>query len=159
MVIDIIIIMLLFALAFLGYVKGFIVGILNLIFLVIYTYFASDILNWLLIVFKDSTISKDIMSNDTLRYFVIVVVGLILGLIVNLILRKIIKKSILSGFDKVGGILIHVIVGYLLLCVVLVVYHTISPYIDTPDILKNSYFFSQSFEDYNIIARWWLNGN
>lgn len=157
MIIDGLIIILFVLLAIFGYMKGFIVGILNLIFLAIYSFFADDLMNIITTTFKDTTLVKDMAANDMLKYFVMVVIGLVLGLIVNIILRKIIRKSLLSGFDHIGGMLIHIVVGYLILCVILTIYGSVVGFLDAPEVLKDSYFFSSSFEDYNIIVRWWLN--
>lgn len=157
MLIDILIAILLVTLAVFGYMKGFIVGILNLLFFTVYAYFSNDVLNIVLKNLASPSLVKDLDNSPLLKYFIILIIGLIIGLILNLVLRKIVKKSVLSGFDHFGGLIIHVLAGYLVLCLVLIIYSSLVPFIEVPNVLKESYFFSDSFKDYNIIVRWWLN--
>ena len=156
MIIDILIIALFLSLAIIGYLKGFVVGLINLVLGAVYFYFASDILDIGLNTLHDNQLSSDIANSSLMKYFVIVVVGIIVLLIANIIIRKIVRKSFVSGVDRVGGVIIYLLIGYTLLCVITLVYGFISPFFDIPESLQNSFFLSEGFQQYNLIYRWWL---
>lgn len=156
MIIDVLIIALLLSLAIIGYLKGFVVGLINLILGAVYLYFASDILDIGLNTLHDNQLSNNIASSSLMKYFVIIVVGIILLLIANIILRKLIKKSFISGIDRTGGVIIYLLMGYCILCVTTLVYGFVAPFLDIPESLQNSFFLSEDFQQYNLIYRWWL---
>lgn len=157
MSIDIIIVGILLALAILGYMRGFIQGIINLVVICAYFYFASDLLNVGLKTLNDTQLTKDVASSQIMQYLIIMLGAIILLLVVNLITRKIIRKSFVSKFDKIGGVLIFLALGYFLICVGNVVVLKLVPFIDFPHNVDTSYFLSSSFKQYNFIYWWWLD--
>ena len=158
MIVDIIIGILLLILGLYGFQKGFVIGLVNLILAALYLYFSTDILSVSLQTLNNAQLSTDIYSNAWLKYLIIAIVGLIFIMLANIILRKFLKTSILSGLDHLGGAFIHLALGYLLICVFSIVYNSLDPFIEYPEIFKTSFFFSNSFNDYNLLSRWWLNG-
>ncbi|MDF9866797.1 putative membrane protein required for colicin V production [Bacilli bacterium PM5-3] len=158
MIIDILIVILLIALIILGYIKGFMVGLINFIIGVIYLYFSNDLLNVCLKLINNAQLTSDIHNNNLMKYLIIAVLGIVIMLIVNIILRKVIKGSIISKFDRLGGVVIYAIIAYFILCVVSVIYSTLDVFIEFPKSMDDSFFLSKSFHDYNFLYRWWLNG-
>ncbi|MDL2211415.1 CvpA family protein [Erysipelotrichaceae bacterium OttesenSCG-928-M19] len=157
MVIDIIIIAILIFLLIVGYIKGFMIGLINLVFWIGYFMVADQIFNFSLNLLSDNIINTVDFNNEIIKYLIILVVGLFLMLFINIIARKIIRKSFLSFFDRVGGMLLSLALGYLVICLASIIIINLGMFIDFSQEITDSYFLSSDFNEYNIIYRWWLN--
>lgn len=157
MSIDILIIIIMLLVAFIGYRKGFIVSIINFIVIVGYFYFSDNIVAFLIENFNNIDFFKDLENNDIYRYLFIGVLGIIVFTITSLIIRKIIRKSFLSFFDKIGGLIISLFIAYLLVCLLSTSVNYLSLYMEVSDLFNESFFISEQFNDYNLLYRWWLN--
>ncbi|MEG0569400.1 MAG: CvpA family protein [Erysipelotrichales bacterium] len=147
--IDAIVIISFIALIIFGFFRGFMKSFLNVIFLLAYLIVSKYVLDNKILERLDFRFIKD--PNE--RYIVLVIVGIILFIIFTLIIRKILKVSALKFIDRLGGVLIHVLVGYLALCIASMGYLSITKVVDKPEVFKDSFFFSNEFKVYNVLDR------
>lgn len=157
MLLDILITIIAILIVIYGYRKGFIIQFFNFVFALLYLYFANTYLEVGLNLINDQHLNALMEENIIYRYLVIVLLGIILFFILNFILRKIFKIRILSFFNRLGGILISLIIVYLLISFLnLVIFFVPENSFDLGDI-KNSFYLGKDFNQYNILLRWWFN--
>jgi uncharacterized membrane protein required for colicin V production len=137
-----------------GFYKGFIVSIVNLVFSVIYLYFATDILNVGLGAIGSGEITDEVNNNIIMRYVVIFLVGIVLIFIINLILKKMLRGSVFSLVNRLGGVAMYLVLGYLLVCIVSLIVVNLGNFIDFSDSIQDSFFLSNRFDNFNILSGW-----
>jgi len=156
--IDIIIVIVLILMALLGYWRGFITGAINLVVGLAYLYFAPRFFDLGTNSLGFDNINSEVINNIAMQYIIMLLIGVIIVFVVNIILRRIIRKSFISIFDRILGMLIFLAFGYLLVCIASSAVISTSSFIPFDDSIKNSFFLSERFSDYNIISWWWSNG-
>lgn len=157
MSIDILIVFITVLFAILGYKKGIIVSILNLLVLFLYFYFVQDVINFFNNIFPNMQFFNDLNNNLVFRYIFLGVVSFFVLIFSSMIFKKIVRKSFLSFIDRVGGLLISVFISYLLVCLLAIAINSLSNFIEINQIFKDSFFISEQFNKYNILYWWWYS--
>lgn len=157
MSIDILIVFITVLFAILGYKKGIIVSILNLLVLFLYFYFVQDVINFFNNIFPNMQFFNDLNNNLVFRYIFLGVVSFFVLIFSSMIFKKIARKSFLSFIDRVGGLLISVFISYLLVCLLAIAINSLSNFIEINQIFKDSFFISEQFNKYNILYWWWYS--
>lgn len=157
MLLDILITIIAILIIIYGYRKGFIIQLINLVFVGVYFYFANNYIDDGLKLINNDDLTLNIESNVLYRYLIIILIGIIIFFILNLLLKKIFKLKILSFVNRLGGLLISLAIVYFIICFA----NTIFYFLQDTDIisgdLENSFYLGKGFQQYNLLLGWWFN--
>ena len=153
MLADIVIGLLVILLLRYGLKKGIVLGIVDLLFVIFYINVSSVILDALLRLIHNQTLTDHVTTNPVFRYVAITVVGIIILTLVNKLIKSMLNITHLSLLDQWAGFAVYGGIAYILICVANIIVSQTSGLIDH-SWASDSFFLSSQFFEYNIIRTW-----
>lgn len=152
-ILDIFIVILLALMTLYGYKKGIVVTIFNLVFMVCFFFIFNGQIS--AVISDGITLIENNTSTSGISVYlpiIIIIVGIILMFIADVIIRKFLKVTKLSMIDKIIGAIIHFVLGYAILLFIISLVN-IASFETTNELINGSFFFSDSFIQYNILLK------
>ncbi|MDR3215023.1 MAG: CvpA family protein [Bacilli bacterium] len=155
MIIDIVLSIIVLFFIVNGLIKGVIENIISISFIVLYYFFSATIYNSLLQILPYQ-MKAYLIANRLLGYLLIIFIGIVLLGIILFTFKHFIKKSFVSTIDRLAGLVVGLIIGYLLICILnsgtTYLNDNMPMLIKDNKEIKNSFLLSNEFnKKYNIL--------